>query len=67
MTAVRDPALIIQDGVLGWFHTVAEPFAIGPGHFVASGDARMDGYDLVPMGLTAEPVLVIRVVEATRT
>ncbi len=26
MTAVRDPALITQDGVLRCFHTVAEPY-----------------------------------------
>ena len=38
MTAVRDPALIHPDGVLRCFHTVAEAYAVGPGHFVTSGD-----------------------------
>jgi len=52
MTAVRDPALIYQDGVLRCFHTVAEPFAIGPEHFVMSGD----GWMAINLCLRASPL-----------
>lgn len=67
MTAVRDPAPIYLDGVLCCFHSVAEPYAIRPDHFVTSGDAWADIYQLVPMGLTAAPVLVSSVAESTRS
>ncbi len=45
----------------GPFHLTEKwPSWTGPGEFVRSGDGWLDGYQLVPCGLMAEPELIVR-------